>query len=356
MNKENQQHSSSSAAWAWATLGIVFIVFYFNTSSRREADRESSQERRAKRSSDSDRISVDADRRSSRVLVEDGAGNVVVGVEADPNANPIPMQKFQSQAFSESMRWLNRSMDTLGEKLKNISEKIENTEDKDIVEEEIKKAFRDAFVHDRTAKGQVQQALDQAREALDQTAAQGEVNQDATDFEQIASTPHVDLPILGEGVPDWVRIRVIEGDRILVPIGSSMESSLGKCREDLNAKLPREVKEILDLHVLKNASSDSIVELTDQYIRDKLVDRTLEFDNYQERPSGNFHQLWVRMDVEKKELEQIRDWEREIVTQDRVWNLGGISAVTIGSLAGLSGIVSLLSRREKKKIQQRRAA
>jgi ribosomal protein S20 len=253
------------------------------------------------------------------------------------------------------MRWLNRSVDALGEKLKKISEKIENTEDKAIVEDEIKKAFREAFVHEQTAHEQAQEALAQAQQALDHAASQGEVDQNATDFEQIASTSHVDLPILGEGVPDWVRIRVIEGDRILVPIGSSMESSLGKCREDLNAKLPREVKEILDLHVLKDASSDSIAELTDQYIRDKLVDRTLEFDNYQERPSGNFHQLWVRMDVEKKEMEQIRDWEREIVTQDRVWNLGGLSAIAIGSLAGLSGIVSLLSRREQKKIQQRRA-
>lgn len=191
---------------------------------------------------------------------------------------------------------------------------------------------------------------------MEQTAAQGEVDQDATDFEQIASTPSVDVPILGVGVPEWVRVRVIEGDRILVPIESSMHSSLAECRDELKAKLPREVKQILDMHVLKNESSDLIPELTDQYIRDKLVDHTLEFDNYQERPSGNFHQLWVRMDVEKKEIEQIRDWEREIVTQERVWELGGLSAVAIGSLAGLSGIVSLLSRREQKKNPQRRPA
>jgi hypothetical protein len=369
MSKENPHNSSGSAAWAWTTLGIVFIVFYFGSgSSRRDSDRESSEQRRSKRSSSSDRIIVDSDPRSSRVRVEDEAANLAVEVNApSPPASPEPQQNFQSQAFSESMRWLNRSMDTLGEKLKKISEKIENTEDKAIVEEEIKRAFREAFVQDRTAQEQAQVALAQAQAATEQQSGQGEVK-DAQAFEQIAlTTPeeegdkrldtsahHVDRPILGEGVPDWIRVRIVEGDRILVPIESSMHATLAECREELNAKLPQEVKQILDIHVLKNASSDSIAELNDEYIRDKLVDRTLEFDNYQERPSGNFHQLWVRMDVEKKEIEQIRDWEREIVTQDRVWQLGGLSAFAIGSMAGLSGIVSLLSRREEKKNQQRR--
>lgn len=387
MSKENQSHSSSSAAWAWATLGIVFIVFYFGTARRREADRESSEERRPKRTANNDRVIVDTDRRSSRVRVEDEAGNVAVEVEAPPSgAELAQMQKFQSQAFSDSMRWLNRSMDSLGEKLKRISDKIENTEDKALVEEEIKKAFRDAFVHDTSHKesphdDEIDADFADIPADHQATSPQAEVGVNVTDFSSIADAAipeldaipepsntvgpkaivgpvvvQVDRPILGEGVPEWIRQIVIENDRLLVPIESSMHASLQECREELKAKLPLEVRQILDMHVLKNASADSIAELNDQYIRDKLVDRTLEFDNYQERPSGNFHQLWVRMDVEKKELEQIKDWEREIVTQDRVWELGGLSAFAIGSIAGLSGIVSLLSRREQKKNQQRRAA
>ncbi|MBM3968231.1 MAG: hypothetical protein FJ308_24700, partial [Planctomycetes bacterium] len=52
------------------------------------------------------------------------------------------------QSLKTSMKWIAQSMDSLQEKLNQISDNLENMQDKEIVETEIKKAFREAFVGD----------------------------------------------------------------------------------------------------------------------------------------------------------------------------------------------------------------
>jgi hypothetical protein len=259
---------------------------------------------------------------SSNVPIED----VAQSKKGSDTLNVADTEKNKKQSLSDSMRWLNQSIDSLSEKLNQISKKLENTQDQALVEAEIKRAFRDAFVGE-TSSGNV-----------------AEVNGDSEAF---------DLPVLGEGIPEWIRQKVVERDRLLIPIESSLHGTLEECREELDAKLPQEVKKLIDEYVLETVSAEDIPGLTPEYIAETLIDPSAKYDNYQERPSGNFHQMWVRLSIDKSKLEQIREWEREIITSVRVWLLGGLSLAFLGTFAGCSKVIQFLSTREHARRQLR---
>jgi len=237
------------------------------------------------------------------------------------------------QTISNSIQWINESLESLSEKLDRLSEKLQNTEDEALVEAEIKQAFRDVFVGESDSDNR--------------STAMAEVTPDSKAF---------DVPVLGEDVPNWISQRVVEGNRIIVPIESSLHATLDECRSELASRLPTEVKKIVDDYVLKQVSADDIPGLTPEYIKEKLIDPSIEFDNYQERPSGNFHQLWVKLDIHPNELKRIRDWEREILSTTRVWMLGGLSLAFLGSFAGLSEVFKFLSTRDQKRRGSRLSA
>lgn len=184
---------------------------------------------------------------------------------------------------------------------------------------------------------------------------EAEVTPDSQAFEKLAdasdleTTQDIDVPVLGSDVPSWISQRVVEENRIIVPIESSLHATLEECRSELASRLPTEVKKIVDEYVLKQVSADDIPGLTPEYIKEKLIDSSVEFDNYQERPSGNFHQLWVKLNIDKKELQRIREWEREVLSTVRVWMLGGLSLAFLGSFAGLSEVFKSLSIRDQKR-------
>lgn len=291
-----------------------------------------------------------------------------------------------NQSLRTSMKWIAQSMDSLQDKLNQISDNLENMQDKEIVEAEIKKAFREAFVGDfdsdqteedsarkakttpeskkakasntnRNRKGATAKSNDDAESAN----VVAEIAGDTKAFEGLnTSEPSiaagVDLPVLGGNTPGWIRQRVIEKNLIVVPIESSMHATLEECRQELEEKLPEEVKKILDAHVLEQADASEIPELTSSYIRQFLIDDSVEYDNYQERPSGNFHQLWVRMQIDKEEIDKIRVWERQVTTVSRVWTLGGLALAFLGSFAGLSELFKFLSTRERNRKQMRQTA
>jgi hypothetical protein len=129
---------------------------------------------------------------------------------------------------------------------------------------------------------------------------------------------------------------------------------LEECRAELDSKLPQEVKKLIDEHVLQTVSADDIPGLTPEYIAETLIDPAARYDNYQERPSGNFHQMWVRLSIDKPRLEQIREWEREIITSVRVWLLGGLSLAFLGTFAGCSKVIQFLSTREQARTPMRK--
>lgn len=260
---------------------------------------------------------------SSNVPIEE----VAQSKKGSETLNVADTEKNKKQSLSDSMRWLNQSIDSLSEKLNQISKKLENTQDQALVEAEIKRAFRDAFVGE-TSSGNV-----------------AEVNRDSEAF---------DLPVLGEGIPEWIRQKVVERDRLLIPIESSLHGTLEECREELDAKLPQEVKKLIDEYVLETVSADDIPGLTPEYIAETLIDPAAKYDNYQERPSGNFHQMWVRLSIDKPSLEQIREWEREIITSVRVWLLGGLSLAFLGTFAGCSKVIQFLSAREQARTPMRK--
>ncbi len=235
-------------------------------------------------------------------------------------------EQTKKQPLSDSMRWINQSIDSLSEKLNQISKKLENTQDQALVEAEIKRAFREAFVGESSSSDVA------------------EVSEDSKSF---------DLPVLGEGIPEWIRQRVVERDRLLIPIESSLHGTLEECRAELDSKLPQEVKKLIDEYVLQTVSADDIPGLTPEYIAETLIDPAAKYDNYQERPSGNFHQMWVRLSIDKSKLEQIREWEREIITSVRVWLLGGLSLAFLGTFAGCSKVIQFLSTREHARRQLR---
>lgn len=279
-----------------------------------------------------------------KLATESGSsGTNIEGMSESSNGSDISKvsdaDKTRKQSLSDSMRWLNQSIDSLSEKLNQISKKLENTQDQAMVEAEIKKAFRDAFV------GEI-------------GSGDAEVSGDSKAFDRLATAntngvSDIDRPVLGDGIPEWIRQRVVERDRLLIPIESSLHGTLEECREELDAKLPEEVRKLIDAHVLKQVSADDLPGLTTEYINGTLIDPTAQFDNYQERPSGNFHQMWVRLSMDKPKLDQIREWEREKTTSVRVWLLGGMSLVFLGTFAGCSKVIQFLSNREQIRNQMR---
>lgn len=333
---ENRQGSRfSKTLFLWIFVAIAVLSFVINEQSEEVSDGDEaslSQTKTAQKFSiefDSKSIDERIDKLTDRTSRIKDASSKLSG---DVN-----------QSISKSMKWLNQSMDSLQEKLNDISDKWENTRDEKVVEAEIKKAFREAFVVDSRAV-----------ETAEVTGEPKEFEGLATEDAPIASG--IDLPVLGDGTPAWIRQRLISDNRVQVPIESSMHGTLEECREELAAKLPGEVKKIIDEYVLKNVSANSIPNLTPQYIKDMLIDDAVEFDNYQERPSGNFHQLWVRLDIDKDEIHQIRDWEREATTTSRVWVLSGLSLAFLGSFAGLSEVFKFLSSRERNRNRSRQTA
>jgi hypothetical protein len=274
----------------------------------------------------------DSDRSKIRGLEKLGK-EFSIEVSPPENSEEKPTERV-GRSVSTSLRWLSDSIETFSEKLKKLSDKLENAPNQTIAEAEIKRAFREALAGE------------------DGSVGTAEVTVDAKEFEKLETQNRsvvrgIDLPVLGEDVPAWVRQRVIEEDRILVPIESSMHATLEECRSELASRLPEEVRKVIDQHVLQHVSADALPGLTSEYISDKLVDHSVEFDNYQERPSGNFHQLWVMLDIDEKAMEQMREWERESTTVVRVWMLSGLTLAFLGSFAGLSGVFKFLSTRER---------
>lgn len=329
----NRQRFPSASWLFWASLGAMIFVFY--TMSQRERMSPREIESRVIRGLEDEFEGLASE---SRVTIEVEPRRTVVELPAKENGSPLenrPEQRVRT-SLSGSMQWLNDSIESLSKQLKRISDKLENTEDKSLVEAEVKRAFREAFVGEAKAEHPA------------------EVVEDSEDFDPLASqasppSDQVDVPVLGDGIPEWIRQRVIDEDRILIPMESSMHGSLEECRSELAAKLTSEVRKVIDDHVLHRVSADSLDGLTPEYIHEHLIDRSKEFDNYQERPSGNFHQLWVRLDIDKKEIAQIREWERELTTTKRVWILSGLSLGFLGAFAGLSEVFKWMSSRERRR-------
>lgn len=372
MTQEKQ--SSGSSAWAWATVGIVFIVFYFGN----DRGRNSRDSREVKSTSLSSRLSENKDG-DKVVVVESNSGTTVVRASRskpptdllgsdsesadDSDASKNASVSIRGQGVSDSIRWLSRSVEALGNRLTQLSEDIDSGFDEEQIENEVKQAVREAF----TESNQAEINSDVAFDSLPPAPAAPAPPEPAPSLPASldAEVPVVDgaslglaqdLPILGSGTPEWIRERIIREDQIQLPIESSMFSSLQECREELDAKLEREVYRALNAHALHHATAESIPELTSTYIREHLITPDLEFDNFQERPSGTFHQLWVRLDVDAKELTQIHEWERAIVTQDRVWTLSGLAGAVFGTLAGLSGVVSFAAKRERERLSKKATA
>jgi len=372
---KNTSNSSGNAAWAWATVMIVFIVFYFSRDSGRRA-RDSDKEDARSPIAQTQRIfELDSPPQGFREQLAREAREAADKLRkeaANLQKASARMQREQpmdrSQSFVESMHWLNRSMEVIGEKFNHLSKEGAESIDKDQLRKEIKEALNQVFVDSRNetpaSQGEIDSpqdivitlnAVDAASVVPPTPPSPPVANTLPETIDDGHSSQHRvvviagDRPILGEGVPDWIRQPITSESRILLPIESSMHSTIEECQEDLNGKLVDEAKRLLDMHVLQRVNADSIPELTPEFIREKLINREGEFDNFQERPSGTFHQLWVRMDIDEKELAQIRDWERTVVTQKRVTTLGGVAGGVLGALAGISGVVGLLSRREKNK-------
>jgi hypothetical protein len=330
------------------------------------------------------RFSISPDLGSDLGDLNDQVKEVVSKSAREANA-AMKQRTGANQSLRDSMKWIAQSMDSLEEKLDQISDNLENMQDKEIVEAEIKKAFREAFIGDfelgqtdedsakkakttpesrkvksnNTAKARKgAQAKNNDKAVSDSAAA--EIVGDPKEFEGLnTSEPSigadVDLPVLGGNAPGWIHQRVIEEDRIVIPIESSMHATLEECRQELDEKLPEEVRKVLDSHVLNLAHSSEISELTSEYIRQALIDDSVEYDNYQERPSGNFHQLWVRLQIGKDEIDKIRAWERQVTTVSRVWTLAGFTLAFLGSFAGLSEVFKFLSKRERNRKHARQS-
>lgn len=64
-----------------------------------------------------------------------------------------------------------------------------------------------------------------------------------------------------------------------------------------------------------------------------------------DRPSGTYHQLFRLVHIGPDQIKEIRRWEREFVTAQRVQWISGSAFGALMLLASASGITGIMARR-----------
>ncbi|MCY2982466.1 MAG: hypothetical protein NTY15_02380 [Planctomycetota bacterium] len=168
------------------------------------------------------------------------------------------------------------------------------------------------------------------------------------------------IPVLNGSTPEWVKNGLVLGEEhsALVPgedhsfaISSTLMSDLEQCREDLKTRMMSEVRDYLDKHVLQFAEALRLPELTQEYVEKYWVKKGQVFDNIQDRPAGNYHQLWIGLHISSEQLTKIREWEKQTVREQRTRKVGIFGGLGVCAITLLSGAVGLLARREKAKLK-----
>ena len=159
------------------------------------------------------------------------------------------------------------------------------------------------------------------------------------------------IPVLNGSTPDWVKNGLVIGEDHNFAISSTLMPDLEQCREDLKSRMMSDVSVYLDKHVLQFSEATSLPELTQEYVEKYWVKKGQVFDNIQDRPSGTYHQLWIGLHISAEQLTKIREWEKQIVRDQRTKKVGVLGGIGVCAITLLSGAVGLLARREKAKLK-----
>ncbi|XZE18425.1 hypothetical protein SH449x_003718 [Pirellulaceae bacterium SH449] len=128
-------------------------------------------------------------------------------------------------------------------------------------------------------------------------------------------------------------------------------TDVASCTDDLADKLPSEVLTYIHKKILRHTSVESIPFLSADYIQREILnvnsDRT--FTKTLVRPGGEMYQIYRQVTIPASHVTKILNYERDIVSGERSVRIGAGTAVLISMVGAMSGLLGLLSRREKSK-------
>jgi hypothetical protein len=135
---------------------------------------------------------------------------------------------------------------------------------------------------------------------------------------------HYPSSFLPEDRPPWIAAADdISGPTHYVSVGSDIEDSLEQCRASLNARLLATTYRYVDEHLANHRKiAHRIPFLTTDWIRRQLMDQQLEYAAVMELPSGTYHQLWYRLNIDAADRQQLAFWVRQLETRQRVGLIG----------------------------------
>ena len=191
-------------------------------------------------------------------------------------------------------------------------------------------------------------------ESISETPTESADASDATDaaVSDLESLDPTSIKILNENTPDWVKEGLVLGEDHRLAVGSSLFPDREQCVGDLKSRLMNEVRSYLDKHVLKLTSASQLPELTEEYVESNWLVADREFDNVQDRPSGTYHQLWKELRISSEQLEVVRRWEKSRVREIRTKQAGVLGGLGIAAITVFSGLIGVLARREKAKLEK----
>ena len=141
--------------------------------------------------------------------------------------------------------------------------------------------------------------------------------------------------------------RIIQEDYIQVPFESSKQATIEECRKELDLVLPSETMQVIDNFVLQKVPVDKLEKLTKEYILKEYVDKEEEIVDSHESPTGQLFQVHLRMVINQSQLQQIRAWEEQILTAERVRYVLQISLLGLAFVTLLSTGLRFLSIRRQ---------
>jgi hypothetical protein len=234
------------------------------------------------------------------------------------------------EAARQSLGWMTRSLQQMADKLDSISSKLDPNASEEEINREVKRAMREAFSD--FMPGSV------IPNPAKISAPVAEVDANAKTF---------DSPIWDRTTPAWVKDRIVDQEVVRMAIESSVESSLEECRLWMDDQQSQLVQKVIDEHVLQYAKASQIEQLTPEYLIGKLIRPDTQYELMLDRPSGTYHQLFRLVHIGPDQIKEIRRWEREFVTAQRVQWISGSAFGALMLLASASGITGIMARRSQ---------
>jgi hypothetical protein len=117
--------------------------------------------------------------------------------------------------------------------------------------------------------------------------------------------------------------------------------------KSIDQALVSEARSYLNQHVLPEPEADELEQLTAEWIRENWMVKDKTFDAITNRPSGEYHQAWVELQVSLADREVVKSWWQETERDRRVKQVGGLAVFGILGVGVLRTFFGFASRKSR---------